>query len=274
VNSLLPVTRLELQQLQYLSLRVDFTEQQPLLQLAQLPALQYLVLQYRHAAAAAAATAPAWGLLPQLQSLHLVHFDPIRDGSDAPTEQQLAIILEGIAAATTLTKLVLEIRTAVSAEAEPQVQPQVDPQAVLAVCGHLTGLMRLKDLTIHGHGDSSWAAGDVLALIALTSLTKLHMVDATHRVGNAAATALACELQQLQHLDLSRCGLQLDDVEGIACLEAIGQLTQLTYLGLQNNPEITQAGLMRLTKLCRLQELHVQASSEVLEAFWAALRGQ
>jgi hypothetical protein len=272
INSLSPVTRLELKQLQHLSMRVDFTEQQPLLQLEQLPALQHLELQYRHAAAAAAATAPAWGLLPQLLSLVFVHYDPVRDASDPPTAQQLTTILEGIAAATNHTRLVLEIRTTAAAEDEPEPQQ-------LAVCQRLTGLTRLKDLTILGptSGESNWAAGDVtsrLALTALTSLTKLRIVDATHRVGSAAATTLARELLQLQHLDLSRCGLQLDSAEGLACLEAIGRLTQLTCLGLQNNPEITQQGLMQLTGLSRLQELHVQASLEVLEAFWAELRGQ
>jgi hypothetical protein len=31
--------------------------------------------------------------------------------------------------------------------------------------------------------------------------------------------------------------------------------------------------LVQLAALSRLQELHVQATSEVVEAFWAALRG-
>jgi hypothetical protein len=72
-TSLAPVTRLELQQLQHLSLTVDFTEQQPLLQLAQLPALQHLALQYdafgSEQGHPTAATAPAWALLPQLREL-------------------------------------------------------------------------------------------------------------------------------------------------------------------------------------------------------------
>jgi hypothetical protein len=63
-RGLAPVTKL--QQLQHLSLQVNFMRLQPLLQLAQLPALQHLALEYHEAAAAAVATAPAWPLLREL----------------------------------------------------------------------------------------------------------------------------------------------------------------------------------------------------------------
>jgi hypothetical protein len=106
-----PVTRQQLKQLRHLRLKVNFTHQQRLLQLAQLPALHRLELEYSFAAAAAAATAPAWGLLPQLQSLVVVPFDPARDGAYYPTEQQLAAIRAGAAAATRLTRLVLDTNT-------------------------------------------------------------------------------------------------------------------------------------------------------------------
>jgi hypothetical protein len=78
-----PLTRLEPKQLQHLSLEVDFDQPHLLLQLAQLPALTHLALQYNDhdngdSGAAAAATASAWPLLPQLRELVVDH------GSSSP----------------------------------------------------------------------------------------------------------------------------------------------------------------------------------------------
>jgi hypothetical protein len=70
----------------------------------------------------------------------------------------------------------------------------------------------------------------------------------------------------------------------MACVEAMGCLTRLTYLNLSVN-QLTPQGLMRLTGLSCLQELHwmddactpAEASDvrkEHVDAFWAAVRGQ
>jgi hypothetical protein len=90
VHSLAPLTRLEQKQLQPLSVRVDFEQQQLLLQLAQLPALTHLALQYdqRCHEHAAAATASAWPLLPKLRELEIVHAVP-------PSQPQMKLYLQG-----------------------------------------------------------------------------------------------------------------------------------------------------------------------------------
>jgi hypothetical protein len=105
-RSLAPVTRLQLQQLEHLRLRVEFMPQQPLLQLAQLPALQHLALEYSSATEAAAATASAWPLLPQLRELVIHHGTT----NHLPYRVGWAAIMAGIAAATNVTSLKLDPR--------------------------------------------------------------------------------------------------------------------------------------------------------------------
>jgi hypothetical protein len=93
--SLAPVTRLQPKQLRYFEVQVDFIQQQLLLQLTQLPALQHLKLVYNcqgRAGEAAAADASSWALLPQLRDLVIdVDFDDVCAS---------AAILAGISAAT------------------------------------------------------------------------------------------------------------------------------------------------------------------------------
>jgi hypothetical protein len=248
-DSLAPVTRLQLKQLKHLSLTNHSTQLQPLLQLAQLPALQHLALQYESApfyyhlltvGATAAATASAWAVLPQLQQLNLrLHL---------PSEAEWTAILAGIAAATSLTKLELKVCHAAS----------VAPQWAVNVsaCPSFTSLPALQDLTLRYGGwfcvGMQLAPADAQALTLLTNLTRLDFTDAGQGVGAAAATALACSLTQLRHLCLGQCHLKLGS-EGMACLEAIARLTQLTYLNSMDNSHLTQEGLMLLMKLPYLQ---------------------
>jgi hypothetical protein len=74
-HSMAPLTRLEFKQLQHLNVRVDFQQPQLQLQLAQLPALTHLALQYdeRSENHGAAATASLWPMLPQLRQLEVAH---------------------------------------------------------------------------------------------------------------------------------------------------------------------------------------------------------
>jgi hypothetical protein len=279
-----PLTRLRLKQLQHLSLRVDFEQPQLLLQLAQLPALAHLALQYdRHCHEhTAAATAAAWPLLPQLRELDIVHSVP-------STQSQWEALLAGAAAAG-LTKLALDTR--MMSGGAPQGEPNLDSDdddgggpyiSQVAACASLTKLTCLQDLTLSSDWDLclNLLDGDALALTALTRLKRLVLAGAEDGVGTAVATALARSLQQLQSLDLRECCLQLGNAEGLACLEAIGRLKQLTQLRLSCNENMPQHGLMQLTGLSRLEHAacgglcgYKQVSDEALTAFWAAVDAQ
>jgi hypothetical protein len=95
-------------------------------------------------------------------------------------------------------------------------------------------------------------------------------------------------VKQLQHLDLNSCGLHLGSIddEWMACLGAIGRLTQLTYLNLEYNSDFTLQHLMQLTGLSRLdcKANHAQSGyvyriasverDEDWDVFWAAVLSQ
>jgi hypothetical protein len=248
-----------LQQLQHLTIIVCFEQQEPLLRLAQLPALQHVVMSYS-CTVDAAASAAAWPQLPQLQDLKV--------GSTSPSVQQMQAILAGLAGSTQLTRLLLDVN---------QVTGEDDEAVDVAACQHLAGLSRLKSLTLYGEEyiDSWLKAGDVLALTALTGLTRLVLANHHSALGDLEATALACNLPQLCHLDLSNSHLG-----SMVCVAAIAKLTQLTDLSLLNedNDQLTERGLMMLTTLSRLHSLHVTAygnvSEEALEQFWAVVHAQ
>jgi hypothetical protein len=200
-------------------LQVDFPQQQPLLQLAQLPALQHLALQYFHGAAAAAATAPTWKLLPQLRELVNEHAEG-NDVDDLPTKQQWSAIMAGIATATSLTMLNLDPR--MCKEEDPVVQAGEVPLVAtepceVAPCAKLTRLLGLKELSIGSDYGVHMAPGDALAPTALTGLTRLQLWYAEHGVDASAVTAMARVLKQLQDLCLYRCDLQLGSNEGMLC---------------------------------------------------------
>jgi hypothetical protein len=131
-DSMAPLTRLELQQLQHLSLRVDFDQPQLLLQLAQLPALTHLALQYdrycdEHASAA---TASAWPMLPQLRELEIAHDKLLR-------RPQWEAIQAGAEAAAGLTKLTLEARMMPEEPTEEELALlQSDEARILAVLAY------------------------------------------------------------------------------------------------------------------------------------------
>jgi hypothetical protein len=257
-----------LQQLQQLRLQVMFGEPQPLLQLAQLPALQRLALQYdipRQAASAAA----AWRQLPQLQELLIGPGDM----SCLPTRQEMASLLAGLAGNTSLTKLQLECCAADYVGGEPHLGA-LNSRATLvhtAVCASLAVLAGLKELHL---GDVMMVPGDALALTGLTGLTSLMVDKGQQRVGTAAASALAGSLKLLCCLDLDSCEIDLSDSKFMA---ALGQLTQLSKLQLEDSRGgVKQQGLMQLTRLTRLQQLGVTSwwvdvSDEVLAAFRAAI---
>jgi hypothetical protein len=257
-----------LQHLQHLSFEVGFEECQPLLQLAQLSSLQHVALSYC-TAKAAAATAPVWRQLRQLRELSL-----ICEGVDSPNMQQWAGISAAVAACTNLTSLMLDVTIWEDWEANLQ-NHQLEQ---IAVCASVAGLPYLKNLHIrkepaHRTLCPNVVPCDALRLTVLTGLSRLVLEELGDGVGDLAATALACNLRQLQHLGLRRCSLG-----SMACLAAIAQLTRLTALQLEGNDGLTQQGLLLLTGLTQLQQLGVdrnaEVTDEVFHSFWAAVKGQ
>jgi hypothetical protein len=244
-----------LSQLQELSLGPELRDPVLLLPLGQLPALTHLALEYLEADRAAA-TAAAWPQLSQLRQLRVEYMD------EADSEEQ-ATILAAVSTCTGLTKLQLQI--------ERNAPYYRDEFLGIAVATKLAGLTRLQNLSVPG-SYGALAPGDAQALSTLTGLTRLVLHGAGQGVDDVAATALACCLRQLRHLDLSGC-----DLGSMACLAAIGQLVQLTALRLSSHSEaseLTERGLMLLTGLSCLQQLDIignaTVSHEALQRFWPA----
>jgi hypothetical protein len=137
-----------LQQLQELTLTVNFPEPEVLLPLGSLPALQQLCLLY-NGAKDAAAQAAAWPLLPQLRELLLHYFD-------AQTEQSMVEMLAAMAALTRLTKLQMPVTVMApvpgqDSSVEGNFFTQLAGQLVgYPVCSSLAGMTGLKDLQIDG----------------------------------------------------------------------------------------------------------------------------
>ncbi|KAF6257867.1 hypothetical protein COO60DRAFT_1701593 [Scenedesmus sp. NREL 46B-D3] len=251
---------MQLQQLRRVTFSCISGASEPLLsRLAQMPALQQLVLVY-HSGQQAAAAAVTWPQLPQLRELAVCLLN------DGPSRRQWQTIFNGVAASTSLTKLGLE--AAFRGDGDGDEDEGADG-TWNASCAKLAGLTNLRQLSFTGWSQVL-ALGDALALTALTRLTRLELYRARAGVGDEAAAALAGSCKQLRHLDLTDCSLV-----SMACLANVAHLTQLTQLRLERNSGLTQQGLMLLTGLKRLQYLGVERSAdvtdEVMEHFWAAM---
>jgi hypothetical protein len=135
-----------LQQLTWLELDVQFQDVQVLAQLSELEALQHLSLSYEDhtdSAITAAVTATAW---PQLSALRSLSIDCERPLSN----QQMAALLAGVSAATSLEHLELRRFKVWEDGAEDEDLDWDDPDAMtapVAICGSLTGLTRLSHLS-------------------------------------------------------------------------------------------------------------------------------
>jgi hypothetical protein len=94
-------------------------------------------------------------------------------------------------------------------------------------------------------------------------------------VGERAATALACNLTRLEHLQLHGCSI---DLGSAIFLAAIAQLKQLRYLCLRDNFGLIEQGLLQLTRLSCLKHIDVDRNEEVtdqvLNRSWVAVRQQ
>jgi hypothetical protein len=253
---------LPLKQLQRLQLDMGFPDQQPLLRLAQLPALQHVSLHYS-AAAAAAGAAAAWPQLPQLRELEVA-----AQWMAEALPSQMPAILDALAHCSGLTRLELRVLESPTGSSH-------DARAV-AACGKLAALTNLRDLYILS--DSMLAPGDIKRLTALAGLARLWLSDLESAVDDATAAALARSMPQLQDLDLEGC-----DLGRMTCLAEIGKLVHLTRLNIKDfdrdvnkSSGLTRQGLMLLTGLTRLRTLQLcenqEVTAKVVEEFWAAVR--
>jgi hypothetical protein len=209
-----------LQQLQRLDAGRGLEQAQLLRQLSTLAALTDIVLCYDDAVSAQRA-APGWQHLSSLRTLYI----EIDDGSAQLDYAQGAVLLQGLAAATSLTHLVIQ-------------GPFVHEGLQLGA--HLTALSRLQMLDLDDVGIAS--RSDALQLAALTSLTKLSL-SAAVGVDDAAVSVLALRLTRLQELRLTHCGLR-----SAAALPSIATLTGLTFLSLGAS-DSTETGAVSMLPL-------------------------
>jgi hypothetical protein len=239
-----------LHQLQQLAITVcEGVSVDTLRSLLKLQQLQGLALTYG-CGTAAAVTAAAWQQLPWLHELRIDFM------SNPCSGQELAGVVAGLGAATSLTKLHMVLCVS-------------DASSSFQVCEQLARLFRLQDLSIRSA--TPIAAGDAQHLSSLVGLTRLSLENLWAGVGDFAAAVLMCSLTQLKALSLRSC-----ELGSCACLAPLAKLTDLTALDLSYNSGVEQR-LMVLTSLVNLRVLAVgragQASNEVVAEFWAALHG-
>jgi hypothetical protein len=101
----------------------------------------------------------------------------------------------------------------------------------------------------------------------LTRLTSLELCSCELR--DFVVVALSCKLKNLQRLSLDNNNALTD-----SCTPSLGQLTRLSHLNL-HGMAIERLGLMQLTTLRQLQDLHIStraSSYKCLANFWSALR--
>lgn len=235
---------------------VDSVEEnviQQLQLLAGLESLQHIGLAY-DCTPAAVTTAPTWLHLQRLRTLEV---QGTYDDDYIISQQDLHNLMQGVAAVTTLTKLVLYF----SADATGEVD----------ICSHFTDLRALLQLRVcvFYEAEVDVCKDDALHLTSVTTLVKLDLSDFKYGVTDVAATALACSLTKLQHLSLRACGL-----ETMAVVPVIARhLKCLTYLDLSSNCDLELHQLMLLTSLKSLQSVDADGvDDDEWDVFWQALR--
>jgi hypothetical protein len=218
-----------LQQLQRLDFQVKFKDLKLLLQLAALPALQHLALQYRpqcidqrtRSSRVALETSSAWGQLPQLQQLTV--YLSGEEGEELSV-QQLQGLVANIAAATSLTQLTLSAYMPKPGQLDLLDLPSAAGEAgaagegarCAAVCASLARLVHLQDLMVIG---PRLRAGDAAALTSLTSLTSLFLSDLGDGLDGAIAVALARSLTRLRRLHVPQAAQSKQYVAAVAELQ-------------------------------------------------------
>jgi hypothetical protein len=275
-----------LQQLRCLSIGVVDPEKEPLLHLAQLPALQELSLRYDTGdVVAAAATAPVWCKLPQLRGLFVGY------ESSSVTDRQLAKITSGLAAATGLTKLQLTGESCHHGEEPMYAHSESESETALeqyaypcSLCRSLARLTRLRDLSIATGlrapemSSGCWLRAEgVQALTALTELTRLVLVNRDgrfqHWPGDRDVVALVSGMAAAQLRELE---LEYFDTYSAQCMATISRMTQLTRLWLpgseQWQDDASQRELLLLSGLSSLRRLLLYSVEEVADGVMKGLR--
>jgi len=120
----------------------------------------------------------------------------------------------------------------------------------LGIGSALAGLAQLQQLHVkHFHMPEA----EVLKLTSLTSLIELNLSNCGEGVTDMAVVALACNLKELQALDLAACRSLSQ-----AVMPALGSLKSLSRLDFACGPTMTDAGLQQLTTLTALQHLWIR----------------
>ena len=157
----------------------------------------------------------------------------------------IGIIGQGLAAATSLTKLTLERL------------PAVD------FCCYVKCLPDLADLSI---ADANFGRQDALHLKLLTKLTSLSL-SCCRGVDDAVAVALVSSLCKLQVLALSDCGMTSD-----AVLPALEGLQDLRSLSLTDVEWFQNESVQLLAPLTQLTRLELDCRSQLSEPSRASLQ--
>lgn len=187
-------------------------------------------------------TASILKLVPNLRSLEL---GMESDFMPFATFQQL---MQQLAEATALINLIVDA-------------PLEEDDRMPYDAAHLTGLVNLQHLRIHGVCVTQAAVQQLAQLTALTSI-EVDVMD------DGVLTLLALKLTNLQSLQVLRSSV------GIGPMPAVGQLTKLRALSvLMHEADIAKRALCYLTNLRQLRLLcgFSAAGQEALDAFCSAV---
>ena len=222
--------------------------------LSRLPNLQHVSLTYPGnyffgGWEAAVAAAPTWKQLTQLKAFSLTASEADEDYEEEEFKRDLQIITKGLAAARSLTSLVL------------------CSMPVADLCYHVGSLRGLLMLGLY---DCSFLRSDAFHLTVLSGLKSLAFRSCTS-VDEAVVVALASNLTDLQALELQDCGMVSSD----APLPALRGLQGLRSLSLVGCKGLRDESCELLAQLTQLQDLQLVATGEeqrLSEARVASLR--
>jgi hypothetical protein len=193
----------------------------------------------------AARDSQLWGSIPRLTGIRVWNGVMLTDEAGAPLQQK---VTRSLSALTQLTRLELTLTD------KPIIYHH---QSSTPVCRNFAKLTRLRRLNLECVGGGQLPQRDCLDLMQLHQLTSLTLNSVGKAVDDAVAVALACNMPQLCHLDLTQAGLSTD-----ASMAALAQLRHLTRLVLTGNSVITNdkrcvTRLQRYRRMAGLPELVV-----------------
>lgn len=193
--------------------------------LKQLTRLEALDVQY-HTFRLVPADVGLWRNLPTLKGLSIID----ADGSASSWPSLKDMLQSRLPNLHGLTRLELTVFGAGSSDG-------------MQVCANLVGLTKLQRLQLAFVGAGRVAGRDCLHLIGMRALTSLVLDTMRGGVDDMVAVALACNLQELRHLDLNRCFIESD-----AAMPAFAQMRHLTKVVLTGNRACSKENLVVLQK--------------------------